>query len=318
MTKRDFSRRNDGMSKKKGKRSARAKEENLFLRYFRFRLPGDAEEVCPPPCKPAELFEKLETSLRLITGKSGFCRTQEERERDKIIGASIAASWLIDWLFSHAFHGDEVAQGQIADLSRKLTQEFVYHARKKSPGIMPRVKRWPEMPGWVSRSSEVHEEMQRLCRELKLGDQFPFPLSAKESAKGKVPSIRSAHHALVDSLQGYIEGYRTQRKRYWSSLDDDPDYYVHPLVLRVANLPPLSPATVKEWIAASREVLEDATDNNPAGHSAFMKGGKYANLGMPPPQSKRAEIVLWKRLAEAWKLRAQAMARLPEDAPPRK
>ncbi len=299
----------------------RVKEEHFLFRYYRFRLPGDAEELPSAPCESAELFEKMKTPFELIAGECIYLgkRTPEEKHRDKIIGASDAAHCLIDWLFVYAVHGDEIAQGQIADLARKLTQEFVYHARKKSPGIMPRVRRWPEMPGWLSRSPEVRDEMQKLCRELNLGDYFPFPLSAKETAKGKVHSIRSAHHALADALHGHIEGYRTQRKRFWKAVGaDDPHYYFHPLVIRMANLPPLSLASVKDWNAVSREVLEDATDGNPAAHPAFMKGGKYANLGMPPPTSKRAEIVLWKRLAEAWKLRAQAMVRLPEDAPPRK
>lgn len=305
------------MSTKKSKLPASAKRENPFVPYFRFRLPGDAEEVSPRPCEPAELFEGLEISLGLIASPLG--ETPEEKHREKIIGASMAAGKLIDWLFAHAFHGDEAAQGQIADLARKLTQEFVFHAHKKSPGILPRVKRWAEMPGWLSRSTEVQEEMQRLCRELNLGDHFPFPLSAKEAAKGKVPSIRSAHHELVDSLHGYIEGYRKGRKQFWQPLENEHQlYYVNPFVLRMANLPPLSPSTVMDWISVSREVLKDATNDNPATHPAFMKDGRYANLGMPPPTSKRAEIVLWKRLAEAWKLRAKAMGRLPEDAPPRK
>lgn len=290
-----------------------AKQEHPLFRYNPFPLPGDAVETPRSPLEFAVLHEDLKTWLDLIASPHGV--TPKEQQREKMFGASMAAMELIKWLFDHAHHGDKGAQEEIATLAKILTQEFVYHALKKSPGILPSVKRWAEMPGWLSRAPEIQEEMQKLCIELDLGGHYPFPLSAKETARGNVHSIRTAQNELVDRLHGYIEQYRISAGRPITQLDR---YFIHPLVLEMVNLQPLSPDTVKDWIAVSRKVLKDATAGNPAMHAAFIKGGKYSNLGMPPTESKRAEIRLWKPLRVAWRHRAKKMARLPKDAPLRK
>lgn len=283
--------------------------ENPFIPYQRFWLDGDALELPSKPSEPRELLKGLEHSLNTILSK--------EEPWEKIVGASLAIQKLLDWLFAHAIHGEELAQGQIADIAEKTTQEFLYHARKHSPGILSRIKLWPEMPGWVSRAPHIQEEMGVLCRELNQGVHYPFPLSAKEVVKGNVHQIQKAHHLLVDQLYGHMGAYRrvTQQMPWVLEHELRDTYYVDKRVFRLANLPPLSTASVKDWISASREVLEDATNGNPANHPAFIKGGKFAALGN---RDNRGDLVLWKRLAEAWKLRAKEMERLPEDSSHRK
>ncbi|MBL9114849.1 MAG: hypothetical protein JNJ83_07545 [Verrucomicrobiaceae bacterium] len=281
--------------------------EHPFMRYHKFRLPGDQKHVPRAPLDATALVKKLHLFTEQITAPVGT--TPEAREDLMMLGASMAACCLLDWLSAHAILGNNAAQGQIAEVAWKLTDTFVFHARKHSPGIMDRLKRWPKMPGWISRAPEINEEMSKLCRGVDLGVNYPFPLAAAEKAKGKVHSVRSAHHELADSLHAYIESYRREKELAPWAIEKEflarANFYVNPLALRMAGLPALSPTTVKDWIAVSHDILKDATDGNPASHPAFVKGGRYANLGMPPPESKRAEIVLWKRLAEAWKLRAK-------------
>ena len=84
------------------------------------------------------------------------------------------------------------------------------------------------------------------------------------------------------------------------------------------ELPPLSPETLPNWKKAGRQVIEDHTDGNPKKHQAFQPGGFFASLRLPAATAKRQEITLWKRLDEAWELRAESMAALPADSPHRK
>lgn len=299
--------RQKGSKKENEETSLRA--ENPFIPYRRFWLDEDAEKLPAIPSEPRELLKGVEYSLNTILSK--------EEQWEKVVGASLAIQKLLDWLFAHAMHGDELAQGQIADIAEKTTQEFIYHATKHSPGILSRIKLWPEMPGWVSRAPHIQEAMGALCRELNQGEHYPFPLAAKEVAKGNVHQIQKAQHLLVDQLYGHMGAYRRVKQQMPWVLEHElqDKYYVDKRVCRLANLPLLSMASVKDWISASREVLDDATGGNPANHPAFIKGGKFAALCH---RDSRGDVVLWKRLAEAWKLRAKEMERLPEDSSHRK
>ncbi len=285
------------------------KPESPFLSFRRFWLPGDPDESPPPP----EYFEGwVNLCLQNLAGR------KEERwgELERVIWASSMASNLIRWLFSCAWHGDEAAQGQAADVAREATRCFIILARKEVPGLMPRVRLWPELPGWISISPEVAKGMESLCKQLKQGEQFPFPLS-QEGKQGKPLKITEAHHSLVDALHGYIEGYR---RAAVATLGDgfliwSKEYHLHPLVLKMLKMPPLSCATTAEWRAMAKEVLLDSANGNPLEHPAFKPGGKYESLGT---LDRRGEPNLWKRWREAWQLRSVSMERLPVDSPPRK
>jgi hypothetical protein len=178
--------------------------------------------------------------------------------------------------------------------------------------------------------------MKRLCKDIGQGTRFPFPLEAP-GVKGKKQKgkLSTAQHDLVNRLWSYMEEHRLRHAhatlfaetalKYGETEEYLKEYGTHctredipAVLLAMMELPPLSPETLPNWKKAGRQVIEDHTDGNPKKHLAFQPGGFFASLGLPPTRAKRQEIPLWKRLDEAWELRAESMAALPADSPHRK
>jgi len=68
-------------------------------------------------------------------------------------------------------------------------------------------------------------------------------------------------------------------------------------------------------VQARRKATQLMKLGNPAQHAAFQPGGFFESLGV---LDKRKELQLWKRLGEAWELRANSMEALPSDSVHRK
>jgi hypothetical protein len=166
------------------------------------------------------------------------------------------------------------------------------------------------IPGFISLDSCTQEAMKNLCGEIGQGAKFPFPLRAKAK-------LSTAQNGLVQELFGYMEDHRRRiaHAATFADFGSCDEAQLPPLLLRMMKLPPLSSETWREWHDTGRLVIEASTEGNPFTHPAFIPGGKYASLA---ELDDRDERPLWKRLAEAWELRAQEMARLPEDSPHRK
>lgn len=300
-----------------------------------FFLPGDSEPPLEPPCSVEDLKAKVNEHLQ-----SGCApRHQIDKEVLQMFGIDGAAdatraTWR--WLVGHALNGSAHAQREVFNVAMIVVRSFVLCAGRKLPGVVERAKNANAMPGFVSQDSCVQEDMSRLCREIDQGMFFPFPLKPP-GGKGKKQKAKlsTAQHDLVNRLWKYMEDHRRRiaiaaYRADLALMYGDTDEYaakfgercsrenIPPLLLAMMELPPLSSGTWEKWRDVGRRVIEASTNGNPAQHPAFQPGGFFASLGLPDPRAKRQEINLWKRLSEAWEIRAQEMARLPEESSHRK
>jgi hypothetical protein len=279
-----------------------------------FRLPGDAEPLPAMPCSVEELFSG-EFAMHL------HAMTEAGPEGLEFVWAGAALRELWNWLARHAESGNIAAQGELFDSALIIVQAFLAGARKKLPGIVNRARGANAIPGLISRDPDWQNASANLCREIGQGAVFPFPLEPPGAqSRKKKAKLFTSHHDLVNRLFDYIEGRRLLRQwhpfatRAQIEKQKASGYFVAPLLEKMLALPPLSPATWEKWRDVGRLVIEASTNGNPAQHPAFQTGGFFASLGPPDARAQRHEIVLWKRLSEAWKLRAQEMARLPEKS----
>lgn len=313
------------MSKKKA--IARTPKKDAAERVARlmqpFHLPGDEE---PRPAKPlavedllAELAQYLDKVASPEFGGLKFTESQKHQERILGTGAALRVLW--NWIAAHAENGSEAAQTKLFDMALGISDSFVACARQRLPGIVKKAELANLIPGFISRDKCTQDAMQKLCHEIGQGAKFPFPLEAP-GAKGRKQKAKlsTAQHGLVQELFGYMEDHRRRiaHAAHFADFGSCDEAQLPPLLLRMMKLPPLSSETWKQWRDVGRLVIEEATSGNPARHPAFQPGGSFASLGMPATQARRHEIALWKRLSEAWELRAQEMARLPAESPHRK
>jgi len=228
------------------------------------------------------------------------------------------------WLLRHAMHGHPAAQWDFFDLAQGITSSFIAAAKKKLPGIVARAKGSSEIPGFISRDEDVQKEMASLCREIEQGAAFPVPQEppGRKGAKRKA-KLSKPEHDLVDRLFGYIESYRLKREVNPLMRPDEikwqreMGYFVSPLVEEMVNLPPLNPATWKEWQAMGREIINERTGGDLLSHPAFKPDGVYATLGHR--DANKEEFANYRKgIERAWKLRAKRTAALPDNSPNRK
>jgi hypothetical protein len=313
------------MSKKKA--IARTPKKDAAERVARlmqpFHLPGDEE---PPPAKPLaveDLLAQLAQYLDKVASPEfgGLKFTESQKHQERIFGAGAALRVLWNWIAAHAENGSEAAQTKLFDIALGISGSFVACARQRLPGIVKKAELANVMSGFISRDKCTQDAMQNLCHDIGQGTKFPFPLEAP-GAKGRKQKAKlsTAQHGLVQELFGYMEDHRRRiaHAAHFADFGSCDEAQLPPLLLRMMKLPPLSSETWKQWRDVGRLVIEEATSGNPARHPAFQPGGSFASLGMPATQARRHEIALWKRLAEAWELRAQEMARLPAESPHRK
>ena len=297
-----------------------------------FFLPGDAEESPEKPCPAEELKIKVNELLQWGCRQNHHV-PQEIVHMFGIDGAAAATRETWRWLVTHALNGSVHAQQEVFNVAMTVVRLFVLCAGKKLPGIMDRAKNANAIAGFVSRDSCVQRDMERLCNVIQQGTHFPFPLEPP-GGKGKKQKAKlsTAQHDLVNRLWKYMEDHRRritiaayradlalkfgESKEYASQFGERCSREnIPPLLLAMMELPPLSPETWKKWREVGRRVIEDRTNGNPLMHPAFMPGGFFASLGV---LDKRGESHFWTRLDDAWELRAQEMARLPEDSSHRK
>jgi len=217
--------------------------------------------------------------------------------------------------------GSEAAQTKLFDIALGISGSFVACARQRLPGIVKKAELANLIPGFISRDKCTQDAMQKLCHEIGQGTKFPFPLEAPgEKGRKQKAKLSTAQHGIVQELFGYIEDHRRRIAHAahfaarWVNSGICDEAQLPPLLLRMMKLPPLSSETWKQWRDVGRLVIEASTKKNPFTHPAFMAGGRYAGLAT---LDKRGEPALWKRLSEAWELRAQEMARLPAESPHR-
>lgn len=250
-----------------------------------------------------------------------------------IDGAADATRATWRWLVAHALNGSVHAQREVFNVAMIVVRSFVLCAGRKLPGVVERAKNANAIPGFVSVDSCVQEDMSRLCQEIEQGRLFPFPLEPPgRKGKKQKAKLSTAQHDLVNRLWKYMEDHRRriasaafladtalmhgEKEEYASQFGERCSREnIPPLLLAMMELPPLSPETWKKWREVGRRVIEDRTNGNPLMHPAFMPGGFFASLGV---LDKRGESHFWTRLDDAWELRAQEMARLPEDSSHRK
>lgn len=309
------------------KKTTRPKRERIGEKGARLKrlaeplfLPGDVEPPPEKPCSVNDLLTSIAKHLDSVASPDfgSVTFTEEKRTALRIIWANEAMRELWNWIAAHAVAGDPTAQGKVFESALGITSSFIACARQKLPGIVKRAKGANLIPGYISVDKCCQESMERLCKDIGQGTRFPFPLEAP-GVKGKKQKgkLKTAQHDLVNRLWSYMEEHRLRRthaahfEEVFEAVRED----VPPLVLAMMELPPLSPEQWKEWRNVGRRVIEDHTNTNPKEHPAFQPGGFFASLGLPDVTAKRQEITLWKRLDEAWELRAQEMARLPEDSP---
>jgi hypothetical protein len=327
------------MSPKKRTKEKRQRTSETKARLLRimepFFLPGDVEPTPEKPCSVKDLLTSVAKHLDSVAWPDfgGIKFTEEERTRQRLFWTQTAIRELWNWIAAHAQAGNFTAQGKMFETALGITQSFVTAARQKAPGIVRRAKGANLIPGFIARDKCVQESMARLCREIGQGTEFPFP-QEPPGVKGKKQKAKlsTAQHDLVNRLWDYMEGHR-RRVAHAANFADTALEYGHtedyaatfggrcsrediPLVLlSMMELPPLTPETWKQWRDVGRRVIEEHTNGNPAQHPAFQSGGFFASLGMPDVRAKRQEITLWKRLGEAWELRAESMGRLPPSSP---
>ena len=288
-----------------------------------FFLPGDIEPLPEKPCSVNDLLTRIAKHLDSVASPDfgGITFTEEERMNERITWANAAMRELWNWIAAHAVAGDATAQGKVFESALDITSSFIACARQKLPGIVKRAEKANLIPGYISVDKCSQESMKRLCKDIGQGTRFPFPLEAP-GVKGKKQKgkLSTAQHDLVNRLWSYMEDHRLRRAHaaHFAEVFEAAREDIHPLVLAMMELPPLSPETLPNWKKAGRQVIENHTDGNPKKHLAFQPGGFFASLGLPVATAKRQEITLWKRLDEAWELRAESMAALPADSPNRK
>lgn len=288
-----------------------------------FRLPGDVEPPPEKPCSVNDLLTSVAKHLDSVASPDfgGITFTEEQRMNERITWANAAMRELWNWIAAHAVAGDATAQGKVFESALGISGSFIACARQKLPGIVKKAELANIIPGFISLDSCTQEAMKNLCGEIGQGTKFPFPLKAP-GAKGRKQKAKlsTAQHGLVQELFGYMEDHRRRiaHAATFADFGACDEAQLPPLLLRMMKLPPLSSETWTQWRDVGRRVIEEATNGNPARHPAFKPGGSLASLGMPATQARRHEITLWKRLAEAWELRAQEMAKLPVESPHRK
>jgi hypothetical protein len=260
------------------------------LEYSKFHLDGDALIPAPNPVNAEELADALEEAAReaLLPDCSA----------DVVVFNLIVS--LSNQLFGSAMHSNRWAQKALMWAAQNLVNQFVSAAWAKAPGIIEEAETLPWIPGQVSLGPEIGETMKEMCRRVKQGNKFAGP-PQNDKAKGKKATLATAQHHLVERLFRYIDACRhnsaiLKRRNQEARIEQ-----LHPLVKQMARLKPLGTDTVREWIAASKEVILDATGSEPLKHPAFRSGGEFESLGN---LNRRGEPALWKSLREAWRYRA--------------
>lgn len=310
------------MSKKKAltRTRKRGTAERLARFFEPFRLPGDEGPLPEKPLPVEELLARVANFLDSVAspefGGMEFTATQKQNERITWANAALRELW--NWIAAHAVAGDQTAQAKVFETALGISGSFIACARQKLPGIVKKAELANLIPGFISLDSCTQEAMKNLCGDIGQGTKFPFPLKAP-GAKGRKQKAKlsTAQHGLVQELFGYMEDHRRRKAHaaHFADFGSCDEAQFPPLLLHMMKLPPLSSETWREWHDTGRLVIEASTEGNPFTHPAFIPGGKYASLAT---LDKRGERPLWKRLSEAWELRAQEMARLPEDSPHRK
>lgn len=278
------------------------------LRHKKFNFPNHETPKTPPASKNrkalADMLQGMAKDLLL-----------EGADTDLDWDLLFVLQELTWEVFFSACNGDYTAQRALLHIARSAVDRFLEGALLKMPGVTHEAEKKPWIPGFIGLAKEINSEMQGICRKVNQGNRFPLPLAAPGiKGKKRKASLATAQNRLVHLLFDHMNSYRHNAAIYERNrsgglariLEECGDH-VSPLVRKMMNLNPCSPETVHEWITLSREVIEDATNGNPASHPAFIKGGRFASLGMPAPSAKRQEIKLWKRLAEAWNLWADGM-----------
>jgi hypothetical protein len=310
------------MSKKKAlTRKRKSGTAERLARFFEpFRLPGDEEPLPEKPLPVEDLLARVAKFLDSVAspefGGMEFTATQKQNERITWANAALRELW--NWIAAHAFAGDQTAQAKVFETALGISGSFIACARQKLPGIVKKAELANLIPGFISLDSCTQEAMKNLCGEIGQGTKFPFPLKAPGTkGRKRKAKLSTAHHGLVQELFGYMEDHRRRiaHAATFADFGSCDEAQLPPLLLRMMKLPPLSPETWKQWRDVGRRVIEEHTNGNPLMHPAFLPGGFFASLGV---LDKRGESHFWTRLDEAWELRAQEMARLPEDSPHRK
>ncbi len=326
------------MSTKKATKAKRQRTSETKARLLRimepFFLPGDVEPPPEKPCSVEDLLASVAKLLDLVARPdfAGLKLTEAQRTEERITWANAAIRELWNWIAAHAQAGNDTAQSKMFETALGITQSFVTAARQKAPGIVRRAKGANLIPGFIARDKCIQESMARLCREIGQGTEFPFPQEPPgEKGKKQKARLSTAQHDLVNRLWGYMEGHRRRMAHAANSADialehgHTEDYAatfggrcsredIPSVLLSMMELPPLTPETWQQWRDVGRQVIEEHTNGKPAQHPAFQSGGVFGSLGS---LDKSGEFALWKRLAVAWKLRAEGMSELPVSSPHR-
>jgi hypothetical protein len=296
--------------------SKRTVEEEVpsGLRYEKFKLQSDPPKKAPRSKSREELAASLEAAARSLR--------LEEDDCDMAWELFFLVKELIDTAFFAAMNGEFTSQRTLYHIAQAAVDRFLEGALVRAPGVIHETATKPWIPGFMGVAKEVGSEMLSVCRKVNQGNKFPFPL-ASPGIKGvkRKANLATPQNRLVHLLFTYMESFRHNAGIYngthkggLRAILEKHGSAIPNIVKDMMNLPPCSPATVQRWKSVSRDVIEDATNGNPASHPAFLKGGRFARLGMPSVRAKRQEIKLWKRLGEAWDTWAEGMAASEKDS----
>lgn len=267
------------------------------LKYERFRLPGSKKKRPRPPLENLELAERLEYFAQQFAFKKGG-EVQILRH---------VVEFAIEEIFHRSMNGSFSAQVNLKLAADSVVDHFIGAADAQCPGIISAAESSLHIPGIVSICPEVSDIMVRMCKKVNQGGRYGLKMDGKRTgAKARNwSSFSTPKHRLCDGLFRYMEKYRLAGIQF-KNLDGllEPSGSIQPLVQRLISLPALSPKTVRCWLDASLEVIEDALRGKAlASHPAFVAGGPYHALS--GYDEKRGEYLLRRGLREAWRERAK-------------